>query len=133
MCGAGDVTALHRRRDWDQRQPGQFFGFRPRTTTRFTLAPQASHKRTSMDWLAGLTSGFGAACRTGFVGSVNCPLRGKTTAEVVNGFRAGELIATQSKSPFGPPNYLLSGFDFLLTDRHLSAWIHRPAFSLDLS
>ena len=25
MCGAGDGTAPRKRRDWDQRQPGQFF------------------------------------------------------------------------------------------------------------
>ena len=63
MCGAGDVTAPRKRHDWDQRQPGQFFGFRPRTTTR--LAPQASHVRTSMDCWPAHAIGAGATAVDG--------------------------------------------------------------------
>ena len=78
MCGAGDVTAPRKRHDWDQRQPRQFFGFRPRTTTR--LAPQASHVRTSMDcWPAhaigaGATAvdGYPCAARTVWALPMNC-------------------------------------------------------------
>jgi hypothetical protein len=44
-----------------QRQPGQFFGFRPRTTTRSKLTPQASHTRTSTVGVVSEVSGFGVA------------------------------------------------------------------------
>src|SRR5689334_23188694 len=76
-----------------RRQPEQFFGFRPRMTTRLKLAPQVSHTKTLIVWSAGAACGFGCAFhgefgRRGQLGLVS----GESSAEVVERFWAAACL-----------------------------------------